>query len=99
VNIRTGDENHRNIFSYTHQSSDGYRQWTSMRRDVASWETQVKASDKQTIHGYMLYSDLYYQTPGGLTRTEYLANPRQARPPSGASPGAVQARAAIFQKN
>lgn len=99
INIRTGDAGHRNIFSYTHQNSDGYRKWTSMRRDVASWETQLKASDKQTIHGYMLYSDLYYQTPGGLTRTEYLADPRQARPPSGASPGAIQAQAAIFQKN
>ncbi|MBN8855566.1 MAG: TonB-dependent receptor [Sphingobacteriales bacterium 50-39] len=99
INIRTGDENHRNIFSYTHQNSDGYRQWTSMRRDVASWETQLKASDKQTIHGYILYSDLYYQTPGGLTLAEYLANLRQARPGSGASPGAVQNKAAIFQKN
>jgi len=99
VNIRAGDESHRNIFSYSHQNSDGYRQWTSMRRDVASWETQLKASDKQTIHTYILYSDLYYQTPGGLTLTEYLANPRQSRPGNGTAPGAVQARAAIYQKN
>jgi len=99
VNIRAGDESHRNIFSYSHQNSDGYRQWTSMRRDVASWETQLKASDKQTIHAYILYSDLYYQTPGGLTLTEYLANPRQSRPGNGTAPGAVQARAAIYQKN
>jgi len=99
VNIRTGEENHRNIFSYTHQNSDGYRQWTSMRRNVASWETQLKASDKQTIHAYILYSDLYYQTPGGLTGAEYLANPRQARPGTMTSPGAVQAQPAIFQKN
>jgi iron complex outermembrane receptor protein len=99
VNIHAGNEDHRNIFSYTHQTSDGYRQQASMRRDVASWETQLKAGDKQTIHAYVLYSDLYYQTPGGLTLAEYLANPRQARPGNGASPGAVQAQAAIFQKN
>jgi len=99
VNIRTGDEAHRNIFSYTHQNSDGYRSWTAMRRDVASWETQIKASEKQSIHAYILYSDLYYQTPGGLTLAEYLKDPRQARPPSGTQPGAIQARAAIYQKN
>lgn len=99
VNIRVGDDDHRNIFSYSHQTSDGYRVWTGMRRDVASWETQIKASEKQSIHAYVLYSDLYYQTPGGLTLAEYLKNPRQARPQSGTQPSAVQAQAAIYQKN
>ena len=97
--LRLGDADHRTIFAYTHQTSDGYRQQTQMRRDVGSWETEIKASDKQTIHAYMLYSDLYYQTPGGLTQTEYSKNPRMARPPAAGQPGAVQAQAAIFQKN
>ncbi|HEV2478343.1 MAG TPA: TonB-dependent receptor [Puia sp.] len=99
ANLRVGDSDHRNIFSYTHQTSDGYRQQTQMRRDVGSWETAIRTSDKQTIHAYMLYSDLYYQTPGGLTLTEYNKNARMARPPVGGQPGAVQAQAAIFQKN
>ncbi|MDO6434089.1 TonB-dependent receptor [Flavitalea sp. BT771] len=99
VNIRTGDEDHRNIFSYTHQNSDGYRSWTAMRRDVASWETQLKTSEKQSIHAYILYSDLYYRTPGGLTLAEYLKDPRQARPSTPTQQGAIQARAAIYQKN
>jgi iron complex outermembrane receptor protein len=47
----------------------------------------------------VLYSDLYYQTPGGLTLTEYNKNARMARPPAGGQPGAIQAKAAIFQKN
>lgn len=97
--LKSGDADHRNIFSYTHQTSDGYRQQTQMRRDVGSWETQIRTSDKQTIHAYMLYSDLYYQTPGGLTLTEYNKNRQMARPPVGSQPGAVQAQAAIFQKN
>ena len=97
--VRLGDADHRNDISYTHQTSDGYRQQTQMRRDVGSWETQLKASDRQTIHAYMLYSDLYYQTPGGLNLTEFNKDPRMARPPAGGQPGAVQAQAAIFQKN
>jgi iron complex outermembrane recepter protein len=99
VDLRLGDADHRNILSYDHQTSDGYRQQTQMRRDIGSWETMLRPNDKQTIHAYMLYSDLYYQTPGGLTEAEYSKDPQMARPPVGTSPGAVQAQAAIFQKN
>jgi iron complex outermembrane receptor protein len=99
LNVRAGDGDHRNIFSYSHQTSDGYRQQTQMRRDIASWETQVKTSEKQTLHAYILYGDLYYQTPGALTLAEYNKDPRQARPAVGAQPSAIQAKAAIFQKN
>src|SRR5579872_550921 len=98
-NLRLGDADHRNDLSYTHQTSDGYRQQTQMRRDVGSWETMLKAGDRQTIHMFMLYSDLYYQTPGGLNLTEFNKDPRMARPPAGGQPGAVQAEAAIYQKN
>ena len=99
LNIRLGGEDHRNILSYSHQTSDGYRQQTRMHRDVASWETQLKASDRQTIHAYILYGDLYYQTPGALTQAEFNKNPAAARPSSGTQQGAVQAQAAIYQKN
>jgi len=99
VNLRAGDSGHRNSISYSHQTSDGYRMQTGMRRDVASWETLLKVSDKQTIHAYALYSDLYYQTPGALNQAEYNADPRQARPGTSTQPSAIQARAAIYQKN
>ena len=99
VNIRAGDSDHRNSISYSHQTSDGYRVQTQMRRDVASWETAIKTSEKQSIHAYILYSDLYYQTPGALTQTEYNKDPHAARPAVGTQPSAVQAKAAIYQKN
>ena len=100
MNLRLGDAEHRNMLSYTHQTSDGYREQTQRRRDVGTWETQLKTSDKQTIHAYLLSTViLYYQTPGALTLTEYNKDPRMARPPAGGQPGAVQAQAAIFQKN
>src|SRR6201985_2159678 len=43
LNIRAGDNDHRNNITYSHQSSDGYRVQTQMRRDIASWETLLKA--------------------------------------------------------
>jgi iron complex outermembrane receptor protein len=98
ANVKTGDANRGNSFNFSHQTSDGYRQQAKMRRDIASWETQLKVSDKQSLHAFMSYSDLYYQTPGGLNLTQYNADPKQARPAAGPFPGAVEAKAAIYQK-
>jgi iron complex outermembrane receptor protein len=90
--VRVGEPDHRHIIGYTHQTSDGYRDRTRMRRDIASWETNVQLSNRQQLQASVLYGDLYYETPGGLNATEYHANPRAARP----NAGLVQA--AIYQK-
>jgi iron complex outermembrane recepter protein len=96
--VTLGNADHNNTFGYTHQTSDGYREHTRMRRDVATWETQIKANDKQQLSASMLYGDLSYQTPGGLTAAQYKANPRSARPAAGVFPSAEDARATIYQK-
>jgi len=98
VQVKAGNEDHRNIIGYTHQTSDGYRHHTNMRRDIASWQTKIRANDRQTLSASVLYGDLYYQTPGALTKAEYDANPRGARPAAGINPSADQAKAAIYQK-
>jgi iron complex outermembrane receptor protein len=97
-NVKAGDANHKNSFNYSHQTSDGYRQQAKMRKDIATWENVLKISGKQTLHTYMSYGDLYYQTPGGLNLAQYYADPKQARPGSGSQPGAVQNKASIYQK-
>ncbi len=96
--VRLGKEERRNTFNYSHQSSNGYRQHTNMRRDVATFQTQIKASDKQQLSASILYGDLYYQTPGALTEAEYNANAKAARPQAGTLPSADAAKAAIYQK-
>jgi iron complex outermembrane receptor protein len=99
LDFRAGDSDHRSHFAYSRQTGDGYRQQTQMRRDIATWETLIRSSEKQTMHAYLLYGDLFYQTPGGLNKAEYDSNARMARPAAGGSPGAIQAKAAIYQKN
>jgi iron complex outermembrane receptor protein len=99
INVKAGNANHKNSFNYSHQTSDGYRQQSKMRKDIATWENELRINDKQTLHTYMSYGDLYYQTPGGLTLAQYNADAKQARPGSGSQPGAVQNKAAIYQKN
>ncbi len=96
--IQAGTDERRNIFSYTHQVSDGYRNHTNMRRDIGSWETQLKVNDRQQISTHFLYGDLYYQTPGALTLKEFIANPKAFRPSAGGFPDAEKVQAAIYQK-
>ncbi len=96
--VRLGSDEHRNYINFTHQVYDGYRYHSAMRRDLVSWQTMIRCNDRQELKISALYGDLYYQTPGGLTQTEYNTNPRLARPKSGTLPSADTARAAIYQK-
>lgn len=88
----------RKIFvNYAHQQADGYRQQSAMRRDAVNLEGKFSLSEKNGLQASLFYTDLQYQTPGGLTLAQYTADPKQARP-SGAVPGAVQQQAAIYNK-
>jgi len=95
---RLGNENGGNIINYSHQTSTGYRDHTNLRRDIITWESMLKNTSRQTLSTYAFYGDLYYQTPGALTLSEYNANPKQSRPAVGSTPSADQAQAAVYQK-
>src|SRR5690606_327940 len=92
-----GNKHIQNKLSYTHQQSNGYRDHSYLRRDIGSWQTRIRAGEKRSLTAYILYGDLYYETPGGLTKAQYLQHPRAARP-AGNFPGAVENKAAIYQK-
>ena len=49
VQFNQGKDNFRNSFTYSHQKSDGYRDHTSMRRDVATWQTQISSGKKEIV--------------------------------------------------
>ncbi|HTH57307.1 MAG TPA: TonB-dependent receptor [Cyclobacteriaceae bacterium] len=88
----------RKIFAnYAHQQAEGYREQSAMRRDAFNFEGKFSLNEKNGLQASFFYTDLYYQTPGGLTLAQYNADPKQARP-SGATPGAVQQQAAIYNK-
>jgi iron complex outermembrane recepter protein len=94
----TGNENYKHTLSYTRQSSDGYRMQSAMKREVFSWQSRMRAGEKQRLSTHVFYGDLYYQTPGALTLAQYRANPKAARPAAGMFPSAQDASAAIYQK-
>ena len=78
---------------YAHQSLDGYRQQSALQRDVLALDVRTTASPKTTLAAHLLYADISYQLPGGLTRAQFEADPRQARPGTAAAPGTVAQQA------
>ena len=40
--VRLGNENGGNIINYSHQTSNGYRDHTNLRRDIITWESMLK---------------------------------------------------------
>ena len=98
VNLRFGKEDAQNTINYQHQTSDGYRDHTAMRRDVFTWDAVMKKSEKTSIQSHFLYGDMYYQTPGALTKSEYDLNAKSARPHVVMSPSADEAKAAFYLK-
>ncbi|MEQ9415588.1 MAG: TonB-dependent receptor plug domain-containing protein, partial [Cyclobacteriaceae bacterium] len=97
--LQTGTENSTHYLGYQHQQSDGYREQTRMVRDQFTSTQRFSISDQEQIETAIFYTDLYYQTPGGLTQAEYDANPRQARTGSTFQPSAVEANAGVSLKS
>ena len=98
VSLSTGSQKLVSRGSFQHQQNDGYRNQSSLRRDVHSWTGLFKMNENKYLKVSYLYGDLFYETPGALTKAEYDANPRASRPAGGGFPGAKQAKASIRQR-
>lgn len=84
---------------FVRQQSDGYREQSAMRRNAVHADFSFFKNASDALSMTMLYTDLFYQTPGGLTEAQYQANPAQARPDSPAGPGAVAQQAAVYNRS
>src|SRR4029077_10933012 len=67
ISAQTGSEKVRVAVNYAHQVATGYRQQTSMRRDAINTDLRFALSKSSVLSASIFYTDLYYQTPGGLT--------------------------------
>lgn len=98
ANLRLGTDDVQNTINYQQILSNGYRDQSELDRKVFTWDLAANVSDKGRITGHFLWGNLFYQTPGALNLTEYLSNPKAARPRVGTTPGSVENKAAIYQK-
>jgi iron complex outermembrane receptor protein len=74
----------------SYQAYQGYRQNSNMSRNYVQVADKWNYSGKNELRFLGLYSDLAYETPGGLNLAQLAANPRQARQPTPVVPGAIQ---------
>jgi iron complex outermembrane receptor protein len=84
--------------SQTYQTYDGYRDHSYMQRHYVQAADRFNYARKNQLRILGFYSELGYQTPGGLTLAQYQANPRAARYPTATLPGAIQQQIGITTK-
>ncbi|MGB3587374.1 MAG: TonB-dependent receptor [Tunicatimonas sp.] len=83
---------------YAHQQAEGYRDHTALKRDMLELRGEFDISEQNTFSASFLYSDLFYEIPGGLTLEQFQENPRQARPGNQFVMGSEDANASIDQE-
>ncbi len=91
------DNNQLNI-NQAYQTYGGYRQHSNMQRNFVQATDKWNYSGKDQLKFLGFYSDLDYQTPGGLTLSQYQTDPHLARLPTKTLPGAIQENIGIGQK-
>jgi len=79
---------HRLFTSFNQQ--EGYRAQSAMKKQWISYEFHQTFHDELNLDVSSYYVDLAYQTPGGLTKAQMIANPEQARPAAGIFKSAQQ---------
>lgn len=83
----------------SHQQADGYRENSELQRDLMMLNQQFKYLNGAKLKSLVLFSNLNYQTPGGLTLLQFEEQPRQARPGSGNLPGASAQKAGVYNRS
>ncbi|MBS1489484.1 MAG: TonB-dependent receptor [Bacteroidetes bacterium] len=95
ASTQVGNQKAKIFVNYAHQQADGYRQQSALRREAFNGEGKFSLSPKSFLQTSFFYTDLYYQTPGGLSLAQYNADPRKASTTLG---NAVTQQAAVYNK-
>lgn len=91
-------ENYQFSIDQSFMRSDGYRDNTALNKKTIQTAHQWQYNARNSLQLFLLYADLGYRTPGGLTQEQMDENPRQSRPAAGTSPGAREQKAGIYNK-
>lgn len=81
-----------------YQHSDGYRDHSGMDRKYFQTFHKWDYTKNAVLKAMVFYSDLHYNTPGGLTAAQYEQNPKLSRPAGGGIKSATEQNAGIYSK-
>jgi len=98
VRASFGKKNFTARVAYTQQFYDGYRVQSALTRHVLNGDFIFRLRQNTTLAVTLLYTDLFYKTPGGLNLAEYNADPKMARPAAGPFKSAVDQHASVKNK-
>jgi len=96
--LKEASKNNQLNISQSWQHADGYRQNSVLKRKFIQAANNWTYSPNGQLKALIFYSDLGYQTPGGLTLAQFLQKPEAARPATATIPGAVDQHAAVYNK-
>ena len=78
-----------------YQRSDGYREQTRMERLALNIGSTTALTKTSTLSTTLFSTGIFYETPGGLTLSQFESDPKQARPATKTQPGAVGQKASV----
>lgn len=81
----------------SYQQANGYRDHTNMKRFSTNLDWICQFNENNSLTTTFFATNLFYETPGGLTKAQFEDDPAQARPATTTSPGAVEQK--TFVKN
>jgi iron complex outermembrane receptor protein len=90
-------KNVKQTFFLSNEIADGWREQSGAAKKNITWLTEV-VKKKHTLKSTLLYTDLMYQTPGGLTLLQMQQNPSWARQATPTLPSAVTQKTAVYNK-
>lgn len=90
-------KNVHQTFFISNEKMDGWRDQSGAAKKNITWLATL-TKNKHTIKGMALFTDLMYQTPGGLTFAQLKQNPRWARQSTATLPSAVAQQTAVYNK-
>jgi len=91
-------KNYQFNLTQSYQRSDGYRDHSGMERKYIQLNQQWDYSRNANLKALVFYSDLHYDTPGGLTAALYEKDPKLSRPAAGNIKSAIEQQAGIYSK-
>lgn len=98
LNLGQRWKNYTLNINQSYQRSDGFRDHSKMERKYLQVHQKWDYTPKSNLTALLFYSDLQYETPGGLTAAEYELNPRASRPAFGKTRSPAEQQAGIYSK-
>lgn len=81
-----------------YQKSNGYRQQSALDRKYIQATQRWDYHKNLALKSLFFYSDMNYQTPGGITLAQFNSDPQLARQTTSKSPGAAEQHAGVINK-